>query len=608
MCGIIGALAQENITNIILEGLKRLEYRGYDSSGIAILDDNHAIQRCRAQGKLRNLVDALQQNPLEGTIGIGHIRWATHGAATQDNAHPHATDKVAIVHNGIIENYRALKIELEALGHQFTSETDSEVIAHLATEYLTQFGDPEKSVFETLKRLEGAFAVSFLFTDHNNVLFGARKGSPLAIGHGESAHFLGSDAMALAPMTQKITYLDEGDWCILTHDHYVIKDMDNNIVSREKKTVNLSSVVAEKEGYRHFMLKEIFEQPMAIAQTLSVFTNSHDDFLIAPEIDIDLNKIEAISIIACGTAYYAGFVALYYFETLLQIPVTIEIASEFRYRKPPLPKNHLTIVISQSGETADSLAALRYVKEKGGQVLSIVNTPESTIIRESHACIPTHAGPEIGVASTKAFTAQLTALIALAIYMGHQKGQVSDQEAIEYKKLLLEVPRHINHAFEEDSHIKSVAHDLSKAKDILYLGRGPLFPLALEGALKLKEISYIHAEGYPAGELKHGPIALIDEDVPVIVIAPTDQLFEKTISNMQEVIARGGKIILISDKDGLKQYGSDVWHTIEIPKSDALITPFIASIPLQLLAYHTAVYKGTDVDQPRNLAKSVTVE
>ncbi|MFT6072138.1 MAG: glucosamine--fructose-6-phosphate aminotransferase (isomerizing) [Dasania sp.] len=608
MCGIIGVLSQENGVNSILEGLKRLEYRGYDSSGIAVLGETKKIQRIRAQGKLANLVKVLDKTPLSSKIGIGHIRWATHGAPTQDNAHPHATDKVAIVHNGIIENYRALKIELESLGHRFTSETDSEVIAHLSTEYLKQTHNPEQAVFKTLERLEGAFAISFLFADHDDILFGARRGSPLAIGKGDTAFYLGSDAMALAPMTNKITYLDEGDWCILTPDACIIKNMHNEIVTREQKIVNLSSVIAEKEGYRHFMLKEIYEQPMAIAQTLSVFTNGHDDYLQAPKLGIDLGKIKAISIIACGTAYYAGYVAQYYFEKLTRIPVAIEIASEFRYRKPPLPENHLTIIISQSGETADSLAALRYVKSQGGKILSIVNTPESTIVRESDACIHTHAGPEIGVASTKAFTAQLATLISLSICMGHQKGLIDNQEAIEYKKLLLEVPRHINEAFLEDEHIQSVAHDLSKARDILYLGRGTLYPLALEGALKLKEISYIHAEGYPAGELKHGPIALIDEDVPVIVIAPSDELFEKTISNMQEVSARGGKIILISDKKGIAEYGADVWHTIEIPDIHPLITPFVASIPLQLLAYHTAVHKGTDVDQPRNLAKSVTVE
>lgn len=608
MCGIIGALSQNKITDIIVEGLKRLEYRGYDSAGIAVLNSHNQIERRRAEGKLNNLIKEIIVNPIDSTIGIGHIRWATHGAPTTNNAHPHATDAVAIVHNGIIENYRALKIELESLGHKFTSETDSEVIAHLATEYLKQTNDPEIAVLETLKRLEGAFAVAFLFSNHNNLLFGARKGSPLAIGYGENGMYLGSDAMALAPMTNKITYLDDGDWCILTADTCVIKDMTGNIINREQKIVNLSSMVAEKEGYRHFMLKEIFEQPTAIAQTLSVFTSSHEDRLQAPAMDINLSTIKSISIVACGTAYYAGYVAKYYFEKLARIPVSIEIASEFRYRKPPIPDNHLTIAVSQSGETADTLAALRYAKSQGGTVIAVVNAPESTIIRESHVWIPTHAGPEIGVASTKAFTAQLASLVSLAICTGYQKGLIDDQEAIEYKKLLLKIPRHLNTAFAEDDHIKSVAFDLSKARDILYLGRGALYPLALEGALKLKEISYIHAEGYPAGELKHGPIALIDEKVPVIVIAPTDELFEKTISNMQEVIARGGKVILISDKTGIAQYGSDVWHVIEIPEVDPVIMPFIVAVPLQLLAYHTAVHKGTDVDQPRNLAKSVTVE
>ena len=608
MCGIIGALSQNSITDIIVEGLKRLEYRGYDSAGIAILNHNHKIERRRAEGKLINLVKEIAVNPIDSSIGIGHIRWATHGAPTTNNAHPHATDKVAIVHNGIIENYRALKIELEAEGHIFSSETDSEVIAHLATKYLQESDNPEIAVFETLKRLEGAFAVAFLFADYKDLLFGARKGSPLAIGYGENAFYIGSDAMALAPMTNKITYLDDGDWCILTSQSCLIKDMTGQEITREQKIVNLSSVVTEKEGYRHFMLKEIFEQPTAIAQTLSVFTNTHEDRLQPPAMDINLQNVKHISIVACGTAYYAGYVAKYYFEKLARIPVSIEIASEFRYRKPPIPENHLTIAVSQSGETADTLAALRYAKSQGGKVIAVVNAPESTIIRESDFWIPTHAGPEIGVASTKAFTAQLASLISLAICMGFQKNLIDEQEAIEYKKLLLEIPRHINEAFQENEHIKSVALDLSKARDILYLGRGALYPLALEGALKLKEISYIHAEGYPAGELKHGPIALIDEEVPVIVIAPTDELFEKTISNMQEVAARGGKIILITDKEGIAQYGSDVWHVIEIPQVNSLISPFIVAIPLQLLAYHTAVHKGTDVDQPRNLAKSVTVE
>lgn len=608
MCGIIGVLSQEGVTNTITEGLRRLEYRGYDSSGIALLNQSLEIERRRAEGKLINLLNALQESPIDGSLGIGHIRWATHGAATTINAHPHISEKVAIVHNGIIENYRELKIELEAKKHVFTSETDSEVIAHLATEYLEKYNDPERAVFETIQRLEGAFAIAIIFSGYKDLMFGVRKGSPLAIGFGDNAFYLGSDATALAPMTNKITYLEDGDWCILTKNSCTIKDVIGQEVTREQKIVHLSSMIAEKEGYRHFMLKEIYEQPMAIAQTLSSFTNGHEDILQAPNLSVDLKNIKAISIIACGTAYYAGYIAKYYFEKLTRIPVSIEIASEFRYRKPPIFDDHLTIAVSQSGETADTLAALRYVKEEGGKVIAIVNTPESTIIRESHDWIPTHAGPEIGVASTKAFTAQLTALISLAICMGYDKGVINFQEAVEYRKILLEIPRHINKAFEEKNHIKTVAYDVSKAHDILYLGRGPLYPMALEGALKMKEISYIHAEGYPAGELKHGPIALIDEEVPVVVIAPTDELFEKTISNMQEVAARGGKIILISDKKGLHEYGSDVWHVIEIPETDPMIAPFIAAIPLQLLAYHTAVHKGTDVDQPRNLAKSVTVE
>ena len=608
MCGIVGALAQRNVIHLVMDSLKRLEYRGYDSSGIAALLPNGQIDRRRAEGKLRNLTEVLKHEPLEGNIAIGHIRWATHGAPVTRNAHPHATDKVAIVHNGIIENYRILKEELENLGHIFHTETDSEVIAHLATEYLKQTDVPEEAVFKTISRLEGAYAVAFLFADFPDVMFGARHGSPLAIGFGEDEMFLGSDAMALAPMTNKVSYLEDGDWCILTQSGCVIKDMTGNQVSRVIKTVNLSNVLVEKEGHRHFMMKEIHEQSTSIAQTLTVFFGGGADDVICPSLSFPLTDIKSISIVACGTAYYAGYVAKYYIENLARIPVDIEIASEFRYRKPPLKEGHVTIVVSQSGETADTLAALRYAKSEGSKIIAVVNVPESTIVRESDIWIPTHAGPEIGVASTKAFTAQMASLVAFALALGQAQGRVSASEIAHYKHLLMEIPRHINEALLEDERIKAVAHDVSKMQDVLFIGRGVYFPLALEGALKLKEISYIHAEGYPAGELKHGPIALIDENMPVIVIAPTDELFEKTVSNAQEVAARGAKIIFISDEAGLSEGSDGAWHRITVPQTDPFIAPFIVAIPLQLLAYYTAVFKGTDVDQPRNLAKSVTVE
>ena len=560
------------------------------------------------KGKLRNLQAVLNDNPLDGKAGIGHIRWATHGAPTSNNAHPHATEQVAIVHNGIIENYRELRKELESLGHSFYTETDSEVIAHMATEYLKEDNTPENAVYKTLQRLEGAYAVAFLFTDFDDVMFGARHGSPLAIGFGDGEMFLGSDAMALAPMTNRVTYLDDGDWCVLTRDNCIIKDMNDAVVDRPIKTVNLSNVLAEKEGYRHFMLKEIYEQPTAISQTLSVFTAGGGDGLTCPDMPIDLKDIKSLSIVACGTAYYAGYIAKYYIESLARIPVDIEIASEFRYRKPPLKEGHATIVVSQSGETADTLAALRYAKSEGSKIIAVVNVPESTIVRESDAWIPTHAGPEIGVASTKAFTAQMASLIGFSLCLAEAHGKLSAEKIAEYKSLLMEIPRHINDVLKENEAIDKIAHDLAKTTDVLFLGRGAYFPLALEGALKLKEISYIHAEGYPAGELKHGPIALIDETVPVVVIAPTDELFEKTVSNTEEVIARGAKVIFISDESGLEKGAEQAWHQISMPKVHDFIAPFVATIPLQLLSYYTAVHKGTDVDQPRNLAKSVTVE
>jgi len=608
MCGIVGALAQENVVDLLIDSLKRLEYRGYDSSGVAVLNEQSQIERCRAEGKLRNLQNMIVQQPLMGNAGIGHTRWATHGAPVARNAHPHATDKVVIVHNGIIENYRELRQELEAQDYKFHSETDSEVIAVLATYYFAQTNSPEDAVFMTLKRLEGAYAVAFLFADFADVMFAARQGSPLAVGFGDGEMFLGSDAMALAPMTNKITYLEDGDWCILTRDNCVIKNSQNHVVERELKILNLSHIQAEKDGYRHFMLKEIHEQPTALSQTLAVFTAGSEQGLVPPFSADALAGVESISIVGCGTAYYAGYVAKYYFERYAGLCANIEIASEFRYRQPPLGKNHAVIIVSQSGETADSLAALRYAKSQGALTIAVVNVPESTIVREADIWIPTHAGPEIGVASTKAFTAQMMSLIGLCLVTGEIKGKISSDNISHYRQLLLEIPRHLNNSLNSQDVINKIALDLSHFSHILFIGRGVYFPLALEGALKLKEISYIHAEGYPAGELKHGPIALIDENMPVIVIAPQDELFEKTVSNAQEVIARGAKCVFISDKSGLNHVADDIWYGLEIPQVDDFIMPFIMSVPLQLLAYYTAIHKGTDVDQPRNLAKSVTVE
>ncbi|WP_128892153.1 glutamine--fructose-6-phosphate transaminase (isomerizing) [Erythrobacter sp. HKB08] len=607
MCGIIGIVGTEPVADRLVDGLKRMEYRGYDSAGVCTLHDGDMIRR-RASGKLGILVEELADNPAPGVVGIAHTRWATHGAPTAENAHPHATDKVALVHNGIIENFKSLRDELLADGRTLESETDSEVVAHLISREVENGASPQEAVKTVLPRLRGAFALAIAFRDHPDMLIGARLGSPLVVGHGEGEMYLGSDALALAPLTQKIAYLEEGDWVVITRDTVDIFDSENNAVTREVTTSGASAAAVEKGNYRHFMQKEIFEQPTVVAQTLASYIRQADDTVALPQIDFDLSSINRITIVACGTSYYAGMVAKYWFEQFARVPVDIDVASEFRYREPVLEDGGLSLFISQSGETADTLAALRHCKEAGQTIGVVVNVPTSSMAREADLLLPTHAGPEIGVASTKAFTCQLAVLAALAAHMAVKKGLMSRDEEHEVVQHLLEAPACLNAALDHDDDIASMAHLIAPARDVLYLGRGPDFPLALEGALKLKEISYIHAEGYASGEMKHGPIALIDESVPVIVLAPSGPLFEKTVSNMQEVRARGGQIVLISDAEGLAEAGDGCIATIEMPKVHPLIAPLVYAVPVQLLAYHVACVKGTDVDQPRNLAKSVTVE
>jgi len=607
MCGIIGVIGDETASLLVLEALKRLEYRGYDSAGIATLSQGE-ITRRRAEGKLSNLENLLRENPLKGVIGIGHTRWATHGAPTQKNAHPHATEHVAVVHNGIIENFRELKQRLIASGAEFETETDTEVIAHLLTEHLSGGVAPIEAAKATFDMLEGAFALGVIFRGEEDLIIAARRGSPLAIGHGDGAMYLGSDAFALAPMTNRISYLEDGDWAVLRRDSATITDARGAIIDRPITLSNASSQLVDKGDHRHFMAKEIHEQPEVISHTLGEYIDPMHETVRLPNLPFELTDIPKITLIACGTAFYAAHVAKYWFEQLARVSVEIDIASEFRYREAAMPKGGLAIFISQSGETADTHAALTYCKQQGQKILSIVNVVESTIARASDAILPTYAGPEIGVASTKAFTCQLTVLAILAIATGRANQNLSEQDEAKLVRSLLEVPRHISSALADCGDLEEISHTLSRARDVLYLGRGTNYPIAMEGALKLKEISYIHAEGYAAGELKHGPIALIDEEVPVIVIAPTDSLFDKTISNMQEVIARGGKVVLISDEAGIERAADAPWATISVPACDPFIQPIISTIPVQLLAYFTAVAKGTDVDQPRNLAKSVTVE
>ena len=608
MCGIVGILGNKPVADSIVEALRRLEYRGYDSSGVATLV-NGGIERRRAVGKLKNLADLLVREPLSGTSGIGHTRWATHGGVTETNAHPHIVDGVVVVHNGIIENFRALKDELAAEGVVFTTQTDTEVVAQLLARALKHGLAPREAVRQVLARLEGAFALAILFRGEDDLMIGARNGPPLAVGHGEGEMFLGSDAIALSPFTHRITYLEDGDWVVLTHGSMEIFDADGRKVTRPMSFSQASSMLIDKGKHRHFMAKEIAEQPEVVGHTLAEYVDFAEHTIRVPEkLPFDFAALDRITITACGTASYAGLTAKYWFERVARLPVEVDIASEFRYREAPLPKNGLAIVISQSGETADTLAALRYCKAQGQHTLAIVNVPESTIARESEVVFRTFAGPEIGVASTKAFTCQLTALACLAILAGKQRGTISPDQERELVGALIMAPRYMAEILKEERHIADVARDVATARDVLFLGRGINFPIALEGALKLKEISYIHAEGYAAGELKHGPIALIDENVPVIVIAPHDELYEKTISNMEEVAARGGKIILITDDQGMQGNGDRAFRAIRVPKAHAFISPLLYAVPVQLLAYHAAVIIGTDVDQPRNLAKSVTVE
>ena len=608
MCGIIGILGRAPVAEQLVDSLKRLEYRGYDSAGVATLEGEH-LERRRAEGKLKNLEARLKESPLKGHTGIGHTRWATHGKPTENNAHPHATDNVAVVHNGIIENFRELRQSLEKQGAKFASETDTEVVAHLVNACLIKGDSPQEAVKATLPQLRGAFALGFVFRGHGDLLIGARRGSPLAIGYGKGEMYLGSDAIALAPFTDTISYLEDGDWAVLTRETAVVYDEHNAAVNREVLKSGASSFLVDKANYRHFMAKEIHEQPEVVGHTLARYVDMATERVSLPlSLPFDFKNIQRISITACGTASYAGYISKYWFERLARVPVELDVASEFRYREPPLYKNDLAIFISQSGETADTLAALRYAKSQGLHTLSVVNVPTSTIARESETVLPTLAGPEIGVASTKAFTCQLMVLAALAIAAGKARGALSEADESKLVHGLVEIPRLMAAALATEPQIEKLARDLSKSTDVLYLGRGTSYPLALEGALKLKEISYIHAEGYAAGELKHGPIALIDEKMPVVVIAPYDQVFEKTVSNMQEVAARGGQIILMTDAKGAAEATIQSLVTIVLPDMGAMFAPLVYAVPVQLLAYHTAVVMGTDVDQPRNLAKSVTVE
>jgi glucosamine--fructose-6-phosphate aminotransferase (isomerizing) len=607
MCGIIGIVGKQDVADRLVEGLRRMEYRGYDSAGVCMVRDGQLIRR-RAEGKLNNLVTELAQNPAPGVVGIAHTRWATHGAPTTSNAHPHATEEVALVHNGIIENFKPLRDALIAKGRRFESETDTEVVAHLVSEQVEAGASPQEAVKAVLPQLRGAFALAIAFRQHPDMLIGARLGSPLVVGYGEGETYLGSDALALAPLTQKIAYLDEGDWVIITRDGAEIFDKDNQPVQRAITTSGVTAAAVEKGPYRHYMLKEIFEQPIVVAQTLQSYIRAVEEQVALPQMDFDLSEIKRITIVACGTSFYAGMVAKYWFEQFARVPVDIDVASEFRYRNPVLEPGGLALFISQSGETADTLAALRHARAEGQKIAVVVNVPTSSMAREADLLLPTHAGPEIGVASTKAFSCQLAVLAALAAHLAVVKGRMSREEERDVVHHLTQTPAALNAALAHDAEIANMAHHIAPARDVLYLGRGPDYPLALEGALKLKEISYIHAEGYASGEMKHGPIALIDEAVPVIVLAPSGPLFEKTVSNMQEVRARGGKIVLISDAEGLAEAGEGCLATIEMPKVHPLIAPLVYAVPVQLLAYHVAVAKGTDVDQPRNLAKSVTVE
>ncbi|MEO7564786.1 MAG: glutamine--fructose-6-phosphate transaminase (isomerizing) [Sphingomicrobium sp.] len=607
MCGIVGIVGNRTVAQRLYDGLKRLEYRGYDSAGICTIDDGK-LERRRAEGKLDNLKAELAAHPLHGDIGIAHTRWATHGAPTVDNAHPHIAGPVALVHNGIIENFKPLRDELIADGRTFLSETDSEVVAHLVAREIERGNTPEVAVAEVLPRLHGAFAIAFLFRDHPELVIGARMGAPLTVGYGEGENYLGSDALALAPWTQRIAYLDEGDWAVVRRGSIDIYDRNNQPVERAIVESGATSAAIEKGNYAHFMQKEIFEQPVVVADTLKSYLRTFEGEIALPVADSELADIKRLTIVACGTSFYAGLVAKYWIEQFARVAVDIDVASEFRYREPVLEPGGLALFISQSGETADTLAALRHARDQGQRIAVVVNVPTSSMAREADWLLPTHAGPEIGVASTKAFSCQLAVLAVLAAKIASAKGRITGDEERDIVAHLQEAPEAINLALGHDDDIAAMAHLIVPARDVLYLGRGPEYPMALEGALKLKEISYIHAEGYAAGEMKHGPIALIDDNVPVIVLAPSGPLFEKTVSNMQEVRARGGKIVLISDAKGIAEAGEGCMATIEMPQVHPLIAPLVYAVPVQLLAYHVAVLKKTDVDQPRNLAKSVTVE
>ena len=607
MCGIIGIIGKDAVAGQLLDALKRLEYRGYDSAGIATLI-NGGIERRRAEGKLENLDNRIKAEPIAGTTGIGHTRWATHGVPNEANAHPHATGRVAVVHNGIIENFQELRDELSAAGHELASDTDTEVVAHLITLNLEQGMSPAEATQAALARLIGAFALGIVFAGENDLMIAAREGSPLAIGVGDGEMYLGSDALALAPLTNQIMYLEDGDWAVMTSSSVSVFDREGKGVSRDTKTTGLSGDAIGKGGYAHFMLKEIYEQPQVIGDTLHSFINQANRSVTLPDLGFDAATVTKFTLIACGSSYYACMVAKYWLESLARVPVEVDIASEFRYRGAAMPKGGVALFVSQSGETADTLAALRYAKDQGQKILSIVNVPESTIARESDAVLHTNAGPEVGVASTKALTTQITVLGCLVLAVARARGAIDAATEAKLVGALIEVPARAAEVLNHDERLRELAAEIAPASDVLYLGRGTSYPVAMEGALKLKEISYIHAEGYAAGEMKHGPIALIDEGVPVIVIAPTNELFDKTASNMAEVMARDGRVIFFSDTQGAKRLGGQAKATIALPEVDPFVAPILYIIPVQLLAYHTAVIKGTDVDQPRNLAKSVTVE
>jgi glucosamine--fructose-6-phosphate aminotransferase (isomerizing) len=606
MCGIVGVLGTNEVAPILVEALKRLEYRGYDSAGIATINDG-ALDRRRAIGKLVNLGDRLVHEPLAGKSGIGHTRWATHGAPNENNAHPHKSGKVAVVHNGIIENFRDLREELATHGLGFTTDTDTETVAMLADYFVSQGATPIEAVNQTLAKLDGAFALAFLFDGEQDLMIAARKGSPLAIGHGDGEMYIGSDAIALAPMTDRVSYLEEGDCAVLTRNSLEIRDQNGELANRAIKTIEIDNARVDKAGYKHYMAKEIAEQSTVLGNTLSHYISPEGEINL-PEPSVDFTKIERLTMVACGTAYYACMTAKYWFEQIARIPVEIDVASEFRYREPPITKGTVALFVSQSGETADTLAALRYCAGKVDKILSVVNVPESSISRESDLALPIFAGVEVGVASTKAFTCQLTVLLALALKAASDRGEITPEQLADHIAAMRNVPALINSAMDQGAQMKRAARKISEARDILFLGRGSMYSLAHEGALKLKEISYIHAEAYASGELKHGPIALVDKHVPIVVMAPRDPLFEKSISNMQEVMARKGKVVLVTDAQGLEVAGSGVWASIEMPTVPDVVAPIVYAVPAQLLAYHTAVAKGTDVDQPRNLAKSVTVE